>query len=237
VPTVVNHLIEMLPRRDRSRLLSICEPVELGVAEVLADTNSLQRFVYFPTGSVVSITTPSEKTPVLEVGMVGAEGMLGIQLALGFQSALHASVLGAGSAWRVAATPFRREVLRSTSLQQGLNGYLLASMLQLASFARCVQFHPVDRRLARWLLMTHDRIGAHTFCATQEMMAHRLGIRRVGITLAAVALQRRGVIDYARGQLTIIDRAALEKSACSCYADEVETYAKLLRGISNPRQT
>jgi len=229
VPAVVNHLIDMLPRRDRSRLLSICEPVELGVADILADTNSLQRFIYFPTGSVVSVTTPPENTPILEVGIVGAEGMLGMQLALGFQTALHASVLGAGSAWRVAATPFRREVLRSASLQQGLNRYLLVSVLQLASFARCVQFHSVDRRLARWLLMTHDRIGARTFCATQEMMAHLLGIRRVGITLAAVALQRRGVIDYARGQLTIVDRDALEKSACSCYADELETYAKLLR--------
>jgi hypothetical protein len=228
VRAVVNHLIEMLPRRDRLRLLSICEPVELGVAEVLADADSCQRFIYFPTGSVVSITTPPDHTPLLEVGMVGAEGMLGMQLALGFQSVLHASVLGAGPALRVAATPFKREVRRSASLQQGFNRYLLVCVLQLASFARCLKFHPVDQRLARWLLMTHDRIGDPTFSATQERMAHLLGIRRVGVTLAAVALQRRGVLDYARGQLTIINRDALEKSACRCYADELETYANFL---------
>jgi CRP-like cAMP-binding protein len=229
VSAVVNHLIETLPRRDRARLLSICEPVELGLAEVLAANDAPQQYIYFPTGSIVSVTTPPEDSPLLEVGMVGAEGMLGMQFAFGFKTALlHACVQGAGSALRVAVTPFKEEFLRSASLQESLNRYLLVSLLQLASFARCLRFHRVDQRLARWLLMTHDRTHSNTFRVTQQMIADLLGIRRVGITLAAGALQHRGIIEYTRGQLTILNRQALEEAACSCYASELRTYARFL---------
>lgn len=148
MPAVVSHLIETLPRTDRARLLSMCEPVELGLAEVLAANGAPQQHIYFPTGSIVSVTTPPEDSPLLEVGMVAAEGMLGMQFAFGFKTALlRACVQDAGSAWRVAVTPFKEEFLRSASLQESLNRYLLVSVLQLASFARCLRFH---RSISDW---------------------------------------------------------------------------------------
>ena len=229
MPSVANTLIETLPRAARNRLLAICEPVELMSDDVLSAGEALTRHVYFPTGSIVSLTTSAKDAPVLEVGMVGSEGMLGAQIALGISSAsLHARVRGSGTAWRVAAGPFNRELIRSSALQRSLNRYLHVTILQLTSDVRCLRFHQIDQRLARWLLMTQDRSQADSLSVTHEIIAHLMGVRRVGITKAAGALQRRGIIRYVRGDLTILDRKALEVEACSCYAAERKTYARFL---------
>jgi CRP-like cAMP-binding protein len=229
MPAVVNHLIDIMPGRDRHRFLAQCEPIELSRSEILADSSTQSRHVYFPTGSFVSLLTSMEEPPVLEVGMVGSEGMLGIQIALGVnRGALHARVQGAGSAWRMAAVSFRAELLRSAALRRSLNRYAHVTMLQLTSVARCQRFHQIDARLARWLLMTHDRAHENRFVVTQESIAYMLGVRRVGVTKAAMELQRRGLIEYVRGQVTISDRQALEKAACSCYAADCKTYVDFL---------
>jgi CRP-like cAMP-binding protein len=226
---ITNHLIDIIPQNERKRLLSICESVELRLSEVLSESATITRHVYFPTGSFMSLFTSIDDFPVLEVGMVGSEGMLGSQVALGLpQSGLHARVQGTGTAWRLTTAQFKSELGRSRGLRHSLNRYLQVTMLQLTSGARCLRFHDIDHRLARWLLMTHDRAHQDTFDVTQESIALMLGVRRVSITKAAADLQRRGVIAYSRGVVTVIDRKLLEEAACSCYAADRQCYAKYL---------
>jgi CRP-like cAMP-binding protein len=210
-----NHLIETLPRTAKNRLLAICEPVELLFDELLSGSNTPIRHVYFPTNSIVSLTTSSKDTPTLEVGMVGNEGMLGTQVALGISIvSLSARVRGSGSAWRVAAAPFNRELAHSRALQQSLYRYLHVTIMH--------------QRLARWLLMTHDRTHKNSLNVTHARIARLMGVRRVGITTAAGELQQQGIIHYARGVLSIVDRKALEREACTCYAAERKTYSSYL---------
>ena len=226
---MTNHLIDIIPRTDRTRLLSICEPVELQLFEVLSDAAAVTRHVYFPTGSCLSLLTCFDDPPVLEIGMVGSEGMLGAQVVLGVQqSGLCARVQGKGSALRLTAGQLRDEFSRNGGLRHSLNRYLRVTMLQMTGVARCIRFHDIDHRLARWLLMTHDRAHRDTFDVTQEAIAFLLGVRRVGITKSAAELQRRGIIAYVRGEVTIIDRSALEASACSCYATDRLCYSTYL---------
>jgi CRP-like cAMP-binding protein len=229
LPAVTNTLIDTLPRSARKRLLSICEPVDLVPGHVVSGSDSPARHVYFPTGSIISLMTSSKDSPVLEVGMVGSEGMLGLQVVLAVGSVpLQANVRGPGTAWRVATEPFNRELAGSRALQQSLNCYLQVTLLQFTSEARCVRFHQIDQRLARWLLMTHDRTHADSFSVTQALIAHLMGVRRVGIAKAAGTLQRRGMISYVRGVLTIVDRKALESESCDCYATARKTYARFM---------
>jgi CRP-like cAMP-binding protein len=226
---VENHLIELLPRQDRRRLLAVCERVELVLSEVLCEPAEPTRHVYFPTEGFISLVAQLDGEPVLEVGMVGREGMLGAQLVLGVVTApLRALVQGPGAAWRVGTRAFRAELAASAALQRGLNRYLYVLMAQLAASAACLRFHLIGPRLARWLLMSQDRAHSDSFHVTQEFLAYMLGVRRVGITAAAGALQRGGLIEYRRGELTVLDRAGLEAAACSCYAADRQTYAELL---------
>jgi CRP-like cAMP-binding protein len=228
--TIQNHLIELLPRKDRLRLLAICEPVRLDLAEVLCEPGKPTRHVYFPTESFISLIAPIGGKPSLEVGMVGREGMLGAQLALGVITApLHALVQGPGAAWRIGSAAFRGELARSAALQRTLNRYLYVLMAQLAASAVCLRFHLIGPRLARWLLMSHDRAHSDRFEVTHEFLAYMLGVRRVGITAAAGALQHSGLIEYHRGHLTVLDRSGLEAAACGCYAADRRAYAEQLR--------
>jgi CRP-like cAMP-binding protein len=229
LPSVTNTLIDTLPRTARNRLLAICESVDLVSGHLVSGSDTPTRHVYFPTGSILSLLTSSKDSPVLEVGMVGSEGMLGLQVVLAAGSVpLQASVRGSGSAWRVASEPFNRELARSPVLQKSLNRYLQVTLLQFTSEARCVRFHQINQRLARWLLMTHDRTHADSFSVTQALIAHLMGVRRVGIAAAAGTFQRRGMIKYVRGVLTILDRKALESESCSCYETTRKTYTRFM---------
>jgi CRP-like cAMP-binding protein len=192
---------------------------------VLCKQGEVTRHVYFPGDCVISLVTAVEGEPGLEVGMVGREGMLGAQLALGVSVVpLHALVQGAGMAWRMAAALFSRELSSSTSLQLSLNRYVYVLMAQLATAAACTRFHNVEPRLARWLLMTQDRMRSDRFHLTHDFLGHMLGVRRVGITCAAGALQGQGLIHYRRGDITVLDRTGLEAAACSCYAADRRAY-------------
>ena len=226
---VENHLIEMLPRKDRLSLLAICEPVQLVLSEVLYEPGKPTRHVYFPIDGFISLVAQLEGHPGLEVGMVGREGMLGAQLALGVVIApLHAVVQGAGAAWRIGVRGFRRELAGSAALRQSMDRYIHVLMTQLAASAACVRFHLVGPRLARWLLMTQDRAHTDGFRVTHEFLAYMLGVRRVGITSAAVALQRSGLIEYHRGEVTVLDRKGLQAVACTCYAADLQAYTKAI---------
>lgn len=217
----------MLPRADRQHLLALCEPATLVMAEVLCEPGEPLRHVCFPIDGTVALVTRLDHHPGLEVGMVGREGMLGAPLALGvLLSPLRAVVQGPGAAWRIDADAFVAELARSAALQQVVHGYLAACMAQLAVSAACLRFHLIGPRLARWLLMRHDRAQVDNFGVTQEFLAQLLGVRRVGITTAAGSLQRQGLIQYHRGQLRVLDRAGLEAVACSCYAADRLAYVE-----------
>jgi CRP-like cAMP-binding protein len=221
-----NHLIEKLPRQDRLRLLGLCRPVELVLADVLCRPGEKLRHVIFPVGSFISLVTTTDHRSGLEVGMIGHEGMLGAHVALDVVEApLQALVQGAGSAWRVEVAAFQRLLLDNAALKRVMSRYVHVLMSQLASSAACLRYHCIAPRLARWLLMSQDRARSDDFRVTQELLAFMLGVRRVGVTVAAGALQDRGLIRYARGHVHVLDRGGLESAACSCYAADAATYA------------
>jgi CRP-like cAMP-binding protein len=196
---------------------------------VLCERGEDTTCAWFPTSSFISLISLAGGHGGVEVGMVGSEGMVGAQLALGVPtSPLRALVQGSGPAWRVAAGDLRAVLDASTALRDVMNRYLYVLMSQQATSAACMRFHQIDRRLARWLLMSQDRAGAASFHVTQEFLAYMLGVRRVGVTVAAGGLQRAGLIEYRRGELTVLDRPALEVAACDCYAADNATYAALL---------
>ncbi len=224
-----NHLIKSLPRTDRLRFTAACDSVDLVLAQVLCEPGKPTKYVYFPTEGFISLIAVVKGSPGVEVGMVGREGMLGVQLALGVATApLHALVQGAGTALRIGTKAFKAQLAASPALQNQLNRYLYVLMSQLAESAACVRFHQIGPRLARWLLMSQDRSQANSFEVTQEFLAYMLGVRRVGITTAASALQGNGLISYSRGKLTVLNRKGLEHAACGCYAADQKTYARLL---------
>lgn len=224
-----NLLLAALPVNESRRLIAHCEPVELAFGEVLYEIGDRVRDVYFPTASFISLITSVDKSSRLEVGLVGAEGMLGLSLFLGVGvSPLRALVQGAGPALRIDAREFSRQIKRSPELEKILNRYLHVVMDQLALMAACTRFHVVEARLARWLLMTRDRAHSNEFRLTQEFLAYMLGVRRAGITRAASALQKRKLIRYTRGRLRILDARGLEAVSCACYADATRMYARLM---------
>jgi CRP-like cAMP-binding protein len=224
-----NLLIAGLRARERRRLMAQCEPVELGFEEVLYEAGERIRHVYFPTASFISLISSVDKSSYLEVGLVGAEGMLGSSLLLGVNVAsLRALVQGAGPALRIDAASFLRELKRSPPLRARLNLYLFVLMTQLTQMAACARYHLVEARLARWLLMTRDRAQSDEFRLTQEFLAYMLGVRRAGITRAASNLQKRRLIRYSRGSMRILDGRGLEGVSCECYAKAAQLYARVM---------
>jgi CRP-like cAMP-binding protein len=226
---MVNRLIESLPGSDQRRVLAGCETVELLFADVLSLPGEQLQHVYFPIGGFISLIMPVDATAALEVGMVGNEGMFGTPLALGVDiSPVRAVVQGAGSALRMDAAAFRREIGRSAAMRQRIERYIFVQLSQLAQTAACTRFHVVEARLARWLLMTQDRAQTNAFHITQEFLAFMLGVRRVGVTKAARSLQERELIQYSRGNITVLDRRGLKAAACGCYKADLDSYDRML---------
>jgi CRP-like cAMP-binding protein len=185
---------------------------------VLYEPGKAIRHVYFPIDCLISLLTTVDKRRSLEVGMVGNEGMAGMPFILGVGvSGVRALVQGQGVALRMAAAPFRIEFARNRPLQEALYRYTYALMAQISQTAACNRFHDSEQRLARWLMMTRDRVGADRFSLTHVFLAHMLGLRRVGVTEAASALKQRNLINYQRGKIQILDVKRLKASSCSCY--------------------
>jgi CRP-like cAMP-binding protein len=222
-------LLEAQPESDQRRFVAGCEMVELAFADVLYTPRERLSHVYFPIRSFISLIMPIDDSASLEVGLIGNEGMFGIPLALGVDvSPVRAVVQGAGSALRMDAAQFGRELRRSPTLQGEIDRYVFVHLTQLAQAAACTRFHLVEARLARWLLMTQDRAHADAFHVTQEFLALMLGVRRVGVTKAAGALQKRKLIHYSRGDITVLDRRGLKAASCGCYKADRESYDRIL---------
>jgi CRP-like cAMP-binding protein len=217
----------MLPSTDRAHLLACCEPVQLVLGQVLHECSEPPRQVYFPTASLISLISVVDDHQGLAVDMIGREGMLGSQVALGSGGEpFKAVVQGPGPAWRIPVQLFRAELARSAALRRVANRYVSVLMTRRAMLAGCLRFHEIGPRLARWLLMGQDRSGCDHFHLTHEFLANLLGVRRVSVTLAAGELQRRGLIAYHRGNLAVVDRAGLESASCSCYEAERRAYER-----------
>ena len=199
------------------------------LSTVLCEADRPTLHVFFPVDGFISLITPIEAHAGLEVGMVGREGMVGMQLGLGVsRTPWRAVVQGPGLVWQLEAAAFRAELVRSLPLQRLLHRYIQVRVVQLAGAAACLRYHLIGPRLARWLLMSQDRAHRAQFRVTHEFLAYMLGVRRVGVTVAAGALQRAGLITYHRGELTVLDRTGLEGVACSCYANDRRAYTELL---------
>ncbi|RYF76713.1 MAG: Crp/Fnr family transcriptional regulator [Comamonadaceae bacterium] len=232
MPTAQNRLIELLPREARANLLAICEPVDLVLGDILCRPGDAVRHVHFPVNGFVSLLADADRHAGLELAMVGREGMLGAHLALDVGRApMQARVQGGGSAWRVKVVPLRRMLVQSAPLQNLLRRYVYVLMAQLASSAACLHHHHLAARLARWLLMAQDRAHSDRFRVTQELLGYLLGVRRVGVTAAARALQERGLIAYVRGDMNVRNRRGLEAQACGCYASDAAMYARQLGAL------
>lgn len=216
--SIENSLLAAVPRKEYRRLLAGLEPVTLTFGEVLYEPGETIRHVYFPGASLVSLLTLVDGHLALETGLIGREGMVGIPLVLGHNvSSVRALVQGTGTAMRMASAHFLREFRLSLPLRQELYRYTHTLMVQIAQTAACNRFHVMETRLARWLLMTHDRVKSDQFRMTHEFLGHMLGVRRVSVTKAAQALQKRKLIRYSRGDITVLDRRGLEAAACQCY--------------------
>jgi CRP-like cAMP-binding protein len=213
-----NRLLAALPPREFARLAGGIEEVTLTYGQVLYEPGEPMHEVYFPSDCLVSLLTLVEGHRALEVGLVGREGMIGARLALGAAtSSVRALVQGTGTAMKMSSTRFLREFRRCPSLQRSLFQFTDTLMIQISQTAACNRFHIVEARLARWLLMTAERMASPEFHLTHEFLADMLGVRREGVTVAASGLQQRKLIRYRRGDITILDIPGLEASSCSCY--------------------
>ncbi|MGC8518168.1 MAG: Crp/Fnr family transcriptional regulator [Steroidobacteraceae bacterium] len=222
-----NFVLAGLPQRYRAFIQESLQPVVLKFRQVLYEPGRTIGYVYFPIDSLISLLTSVDRRRSLEVGMVGREGMAGMPFILGVgKSGVRAIVQGGGKALRMSAASFLLEFNKNPPLQQALYRYTFALMTQISQTAACNRFHEADARLARWLLMTRDRVGAPEFFLTQEFLSHMLGLRREAVSLAAGVLKRRGVIHYWRGKLRILNEKELEASSCKCYRAVQEIYRR-----------
>lgn len=214
----VNRMLATLPKGEYKRLLPSLKLVNLIIGDVLYEPGSLIKYVYFPNNSVISLISPQLGTSSLEVGMIGNEGMAGLAVFLGVKSSsTQALVQGAGSAMRMTSANIRHESNRLSGLHSLLHRYSHSLLTQISQTAACNNFHLVHARLARWLLMTNDRLGLEEFPLTQSFLSNMLGVRREGVSEAASELQAHKLIRYSRGVITILNRRGLEANSCECY--------------------
>lgn len=215
----VNRLLDTLPKNEYNRLLPKLKTVSLVFGDVLYEPGDVIKYVYFPNDSIISLISELSETSWLGVGMVGNEGMAGVAVFLDVSlSSTRALVQGPGTAMRMSSAAVRTEANRLGSLHRLLHRYSHSLLTQVSQLSACNRFHLLEARLARWLLMTRDRLAAEEFPLTQEFLSNMLGVRREGVSKAAAALQAGKLIRYSRGMITILNCRRLEAKACQCYA-------------------
>ena len=224
-----NRLLGLLPPRDYERLRPYLQRLPLTYRQSLYRAHKPLGFVYFFETGVGSLVNTMANGDASEVGTIGNEGVVGLPLLLGDDRAptsVYVQVPGAGL--RMKASLFKKELARSASMRAVMHRYAHAFFNQVAQSAACNHFHSLQQRCCRWMLMTHDRMEADEFPLTQEFLAMMLGVQRTGVTAAAGALQRSGLINYKRGNVTIIDRRSLIRRSCECYGVSKKEFDRLL---------
>ena len=227
-----NHLLRALPAVEAERLFSKLELVPMTLGQVLYESGSKLRHVYFPTTSIVSLLYVMEDGASAEIAVVGNEGLVGVALFMGGETTPSRSVVqSAGHAYRLKGQILKDEFTRAAALQHLLLRYTQALLTQMAQTAVCNRHHSVDQQLCRWLLLSLDRLPSNKLTMTQELIANMLGVRREGVTEAAGKLQVAGLIKYSRGQITVLDRPRLESRACECYEVVKKEFDRLLPDV------
>jgi CRP-like cAMP-binding protein len=224
-----NFLLAALPDPEWQRWQSLLEKVEMPLGQVLYEPGTTLAHVYFPTTSIVSLLYVMENGASAEIAVVGNEGLVGVSLFMGGESTpSRAVVQSAGHGLRLKAQLMKSEFERAGPVLHLLLRYTQALITQMAQTAACNRHHTLDQQLCRWLLLSLDRLRTNELAMTQELIANMLGVRREGVTEAALKLQQAGLISYARGRITVLDRAGLEKRTCECYAVVKREYDRLL---------
>lgn len=224
-----NRLLALLPNKDYERLRPHLQPTQLGYKQSLYRARKPIEHVYFIEAGVGSLVNTMINGQAAEVGTIGNEGMVGLPIVFGDDRApTSVYVQVPGNGLKITAAAFRKELASSISMRTVLLRYAHAFFNQVAQSAACNHFHSLEQRCCRWLLMTHDRMHSNEFLLTQEFLAMMLGVQRTGVTVAAGALQRAGLIRYTRGNVTMLDRAGLEKRSCECYRVSKDEFDRLL---------
>ena len=214
-----NHLLESLPDAEWKRWEPVLEKVALPLGTVLYESGSQLSHVYFPTTAIVSLLYVMENGASAEIAVVGNEGIVGVSLFMGGETTpSRAVVQSAGEGYRLSAERMKTEFNLAGPVLHLLLRYTQALLTQMAQTAVCNRHHSLDQQLCRWLLLSLDRLHGNELVMTQELIANMLGVRREGVTEGAVRLQKAGLIKYARGRITVLDRPGLEKRACECYS-------------------
>jgi len=233
----VNRVLSLLSRNDRERLYAHLQRIPLEYRQSLYRANKPGEFIYFIESGVGSLVNTMANGDAAEVGTIGNEGIVGLPLLLGDDRAptsVYVQVPGVGL--RMSAARFQKELARSASMRGVMLHYVHAFFNQVAQSAACNQFHSLEQRCCRWMLMTHDRMASDDFLLTQEFLAMMLGVQRTGVVQAAGNLQRAGLIRYSRGKVRILDRRGLQRRACECYGISKREFDRLL-GNGAPKKT
>ncbi len=224
-----NGLLAALPDAQWEQLRQQLEPVSLSLGQVLYESGQEMSHAYFPVGAIVSLLYVTKSGASAEIAVVGPEGVVGISLFMGGETTpSRAVVQSAGSCWRVRSQVIKDEFNRNGPVTHLLLRYTQALITQTAQTAVCNRHHSLDQQLCRWLLLSLDRLDGSELVMTQELIANMLGVRREGVTESALKLQRAGLISYARGRISVLDRPGLEARSCECYAVVRKEYDRLL---------
>lgn len=224
-----NHLLAALPAAEFQRWQPLLEPVDLPLGHVLYESGCALSHVYFPTTSIVSLLYVMENGASAEIAVVGLEGVVGISLFMGGETTPNRAVVqSAGKGYRLRAQALKDEFHQAGPAMHLLLRYTQALITQMSQTAVCNRHHSLDQQLCRWLLLSLDRLQGSELVMTQELIANMLGVRREGVTEAALKLQRMGLIRYARGHISVLDRPGLEDRTCECYAVVRDEYRRLL---------
>jgi CRP-like cAMP-binding protein len=218
-----------LPIEEFERIVSHLEPVSFSLGESIYESGKQLRYIYFPIDCIVSLLYTMENGASAEIGVVGNEGVVGIALFMGGETAPNRAIVqSAGYAFRMKAETLRTEFSRAGEFQLLLLRYTQALITQISQTAVCNRLHTIEQQLSRWLLLSHDRLPSNELRMTQELIANMLGVRREGVTYAAGRLQSEGLIRYSRGLITILNRTGLEATTCECYRVVKQEYDRLL---------
>ncbi len=226
-----NRLLAALPAADYHRILPALEAVPLQLKDMIYERDQPIEYVYFPISGMASILVVLDTDTYIEAGIVGNEGMVGLPIFFGAETTTISFYQIPGVAVRMRSDAFRAEIEQNGALTAIIQRYANAHLSMLAQNIACNSQHTIQERCARWLLLTHDRMGSNMFVLTQELLSQMLGVRRAGVSLVMQSLQTAGYIRYSRGVITVLDRAGLESAACQCYSVVADAYKLMLMAV------